>query len=104
VQSRPDLGPQFVVTDPIDPIYDLGPLGCPPPGHERTRQDGIGEIDGQRIVYDATRSRWVEVYPFGTAVGVQPCDDLIEPTTQPFRRDRGPRSSCRLMPYLPFRF
>src|SRR5215472_12923558 len=74
VQSGTDPGRRFVIADPIHPIHNLDLLCDAPTGHKGCRERYIGEIDGQRIVDDASRAGWGRDPTIGTAVGVEPRD------------------------------
>jgi hypothetical protein len=56
MQAGSDPGRRFVIPDPIDPIHNLDLLRGAPPGYECAGECHIGEIKGQRIVYDASRA------------------------------------------------
>ena len=75
------------------PIHNLALLCDAPTGHESTRHRHADEIDRERIVDDASRAGWSRDPAIGTAVGVEPRDDMIEPTAQAFTRDRNLGSS-----------
>ncbi len=54
-QAYPVSNPAEVAIHSSD---DLDPLGCVPLCHECARDRRVEEIDGQRIVHDASRTRW----------------------------------------------
>jgi len=54
VQSRIEPRRLFVIADPIYPIHDLDRVRHAPAGHEGARDRRLGEIDGQRIIHDAS--------------------------------------------------
>ena len=74
----------------MHPIHNLDLLCDAPTGHEGCRDRHVEEIDRQRIVHDASCTRWSRDPAIRTAVRVEPRDDLIEPTAQALRRNGDP--------------
>jgi hypothetical protein len=56
MQARSHPWCRFVIADPIHPMDDLDLLRRAPPSNEYTRDRHIGEIDGLRVIHDASRA------------------------------------------------
>jgi len=58
MEDRSDTRRWLVIADPIYSIEDLDPPGRTPAGHEGARYRRVEEIDYQRVVHDASCTRW----------------------------------------------
>jgi hypothetical protein len=85
-----DARRRLVISDAEYPINDLDPLPGTPTCDKGARKGGIEEIHGERVIEDAAGARWRYRPRVGSAVGVQPCIQLVQPTTESVRRDRNP--------------
>ena len=88
MQARSNPQCRLVVADPIHSVHDLNPLRCAPAGDEGTRDRHVNEIDGERIVDDTTDARGSDRPCIRATIGIEPSNDLIEPTAQAFQAGR----------------
>ena len=58
VQSRTDPLRRLVIPDPIHSVDNLDPLRRTPAGYERARDRRVEEKDRQRVIHDASCTRW----------------------------------------------